>query len=50
MKQKKVAMTATKRRNCQLDAAAIAYYRRNPCAAAEDLIGVRLLDKIMSLL
>lgn len=44
MKQKKVVMTATKRHNCQLDAAAIAYYRRNPCIAAEDLIGVRLLD------
>lgn len=43
-------MTEVKWRNCQLDSEAIAYYRRNPCVAAEDLIGVRLLDKIMSLL
>ncbi len=44
MKKKKI-MTEVKRKNCQLDAAVIAYYRRNPCVAAEDLIGVRLLDK-----
>lgn len=42
--RKKVLMTPFKRRICELDAASIAYYRRNPCIAAADLLGVRLTD------
>lgn len=37
-------MTDIKRRMCELDAASIAYYRRNPCIASEDLLGIRLTD------
>lgn len=37
-------MTDIKRRVCELDAASIAYYRRNPCIACEDLLGIRLFD------
>lgn len=37
-------MTDIKRRVCELDAATIAYYRRNPCIACEDLLGIRLFD------
>lgn len=28
----------------ELDAGSIAYYRRNPCIACEDLLGIRLID------
>lgn len=42
--KKRVIMTETKWHNCQLDAEAIAYYRRNPCIAAEDILGIKLLD------
>lgn len=37
-------MTAAKRRICELDAKSIAYYRRNPCIASRDLLGIELLD------
>lgn len=37
-------MSAARRRICELDAASIAYYRRNPCIAARDLLGIELLD------
>lgn len=33
-----------KRKVCELDAESIAYYRRNPCIACEDLLGIRLID------
>ena len=33
-----------KRKICELDAESIAFYRRNPCIAAADLLGIRLID------
>lgn len=33
-----------KRRICELDAESIAFYRRNPCIACEDLLGIKLID------
>lgn len=33
-----------KRKICELDAESIAYYRRNPCIACEDLLGIKLID------
>lgn len=42
--RKKVLMTPFKRRVCELDAKSIAFYRRNPCIACEDLLGIRLID------
>ena len=33
-----------KRKICELDAESIAYYRRNPCIASEDLLGIKLID------
>lgn len=42
--RKRVIMTDFKRRICELDAESIAYYRRNPCIACEDLLGIRLTD------
>lgn len=44
MAKNKLIMTAAKRRICELDAKSIAYYRRNPCIAARDLLGIELLD------
>lgn len=41
---KKLIMSSAKRRICELDAQAIAFYRRNPCIAARDLLGIELLD------
>lgn len=43
MKRQKL-MSERKRRICELDAESIAFYRRNPCIAAEDLLGIRLID------
>lgn len=37
-------MSEYKRRICELDAESIAYYRRNPCIACEDLLGIKLID------
>ncbi|MEY8365748.1 terminase family protein [Anaerovoracaceae bacterium 41-7] len=42
--KKKVVMSDTKWSNMVLDAETTAFYRRNPCIAAEDLIGVQLID------
>lgn len=43
-KQRKVVMSETRWHSMVLDAETIAFYRRNPCIAAEDLIGVKLVD------
>lgn len=43
-KKKRIIMSSAKRRICELDAASIAFYRRNPCIAARDLLGIELLD------
>lgn len=43
-KKKLFVMTDIKRRACELDAESIAYYRRNPCIACEDLLGIKLFD------
>ena len=40
----KIILTAIKRKAYELDDESIAYYRRNPVIAAEDLLGVKLLD------
>lgn len=37
-------MSERKRKICELDAKSIAYYRRNPCIACEDLLGIKLID------
>lgn len=37
-------LSERKRKICELDAESIAYYRRNPCIACEDLLGIRLID------
>ncbi len=37
-------MSERKKRICELDAESIAFYRRNPCIASEDLLGIRLID------
>ena len=37
-------MSERKKRICELDAESIAFYRRNPCIACEDLLGIRLID------
>lgn len=37
-------MSERKRNICELDAESIAYYRRNPCIACEDLLGIKLID------
>ena len=42
--KKKILMTESKWKNCNLDAETIAFYRRNPCIAAEQILGVSLLD------
>lgn len=44
VEKRKVIMSETKWRNCKLDAQTIAYYRRNPCIACEDILGIQLLD------
>jgi hypothetical protein len=37
-------MSERKKRICELDSESIAYYRRNPCIACEDLLGIKLTD------
>lgn len=44
MSKKRIIMTQIKRKICELDAESIAFYRRNPCIACEDLLGIRLID------
>lgn len=41
---RKILMSERKKRICELDAESIAYYRRNPCIACEDLLGIKLID------
>lgn len=43
-KKAKKLISDRKRRICELDAESIAFYRRNPCIACEDLLGIRLID------
>ena len=44
MARKNIIITEIKRKVYELDAKSIAYYRRNPCIACEDLLGIRLID------
>lgn len=44
MKKRKIILTPIKKKICELDAESIAYYRRNPCIASEDLLGIKLID------
>lgn len=37
-------MSERKKHICELDADSIAFYRRNPCIACEDLLGIKLID------
>lgn len=37
-------MSEHKRKICELDAESIAFYRRNPVIACEDLLGIKLID------
>lgn len=43
-KKVKKLISERRRRICELDAESIAFYRRNPCIACEDLLGIRLID------
>lgn len=43
-RKKLYVLTDIKRRACELDAESIAFYRRNPCIACEDLLGIKLFD------
>lgn len=42
--KKSIILTEIKRKIYELDAESIAYYRRNPCIASEDLLGIKLID------
>lgn len=44
MNKNKMLISERKRKICELDAESIAFYRRNPCIACEDLLGIRLID------
>lgn len=44
MNKSRILMSERKRKICELDAESIAFYRRNPCIAAEDILGIRLID------
>lgn len=41
---KRKLLSERKRKICELDAETIAFYRRNPCIACEDLLGIKLID------
>lgn len=41
---KRKLMSERKKRICELDADSIAFYRRNPCIACEELLGIKLID------
>lgn len=43
-KKPKKIMSDIKYKACELDAESIAFYRRNPCIASRDLLGIELLD------
>lgn len=40
----KRVLSERKRKICELDAESIAFYRRNPCIACEELLGIKLID------
>ncbi len=44
MAKRKTLLSDRKKKICELDAESIAYYRRNPCIACEDLLGIKLID------
>ena len=44
MRRNKIIITEAKRKIYELDTRTIAFYRRNPCIACEDLLGIRLID------
>ena len=44
MKKHKILLTPIKKKIYELDAESIAFYRRNPCIACEDLLGIKLID------
>lgn len=44
MAKQKIVFTSIKKKILELDAESIAYYRRNPCIACEDLLGIKLID------
>ena len=44
MNKKNAVMTEGRRKICEMNAKIIKYYRRNPCIACEDLLGIQLLD------
>ena len=44
MKKRKIILTPIKKKIYELDAESIAFYRRNPCIACEDLLGIKLID------
>ncbi len=44
MRKNKTIITEAKRKIYELDTRTIAFYRRNPCIACEDLLGIRLID------
>ena len=41
---KRRLLSDRKRRICELNAESIAFYRRNPCIACEELLGIKLID------
>lgn len=43
-RQVKKMLSERKRKICELDAESIAFYRRNPVIACEDLLGIKLID------
>ena len=43
-KKVKRLISDRKRKICELDAESIAFYRRNPCIACEELLGIKLID------
>lgn len=42
--RKQKLLSERKKRICELDAESIAFYRRNPCLACEELLGIKLID------
>ena len=44
MIDKNIIITSARKKMYLLDAETIAFYRRNPCIAAEDLLGIKLFD------
>ena len=44
MNNQKLIISSIRKKVYELDARSIAYYRRNPCIAAKDLLGINLID------